>query len=285
MEAVKEHLTGMGLELKPSKTRWTHTLSTYQGEIGFNFLGFHVRQYPVGKNRSGKSTNGKKLGFKTIITPSKEAVMRHTHEIKEKLRKMTNLSQERIIQQLNPVIRGWTRYHRSVAAKTTFAKGNGVLYHQLESWAKRKHPTRGKRWIRQRYWHTDGKRKWVFATPKRQEIWMYDKTSIQRHSKVKGEASPYDGNLLYWSQRLKQHPMLKGTLAMLLQKQRGRCRWCGLLFQPEDLIEIDHITPKSLGGGEELSNKFALHRHCHDARHSQKDVPLSIDNNDHTLSS
>ncbi len=39
----------------------------------------------------------------------------------------------------------------------------------------------------------------------------------------------------------------------------------------QDQIEIDHITPKSQGGGEELSNKLALHRHCHDQRHAKHD--------------
>jgi RNA-directed DNA polymerase len=34
-------------------------------------------------------------------------------------------------------------------------------------------------------------------------------------------------------------------------------------------VEIDHITPKSQGGGEEISNKCVLHRHCHDQRHAQ----------------
>jgi RNA-directed DNA polymerase len=82
VEAIKKHLTDMGLELKPSKTRWTHTLTPYQGDGGFDFLGFHVRQHPVGKNRTGKDTHGRKLGFKTIITPSPEAIKRHTHEIK-----------------------------------------------------------------------------------------------------------------------------------------------------------------------------------------------------------
>ena len=61
--------------------------------------------------------------------------------------------------------------------------------------------------------------------------------------------------------------MINGTLGKLLQKQGGKCRWCELLFQDGDIIEIDHITPKSQGGGEELSNKCALHRHCHDERH------------------
>ena len=52
-------------------------------------------------------------------------------------------------------------------------------------------------------------------------------------------------------------------------QQGGKCRWCELLFQGGDIIEIDHITPRSQGGGEELSNKCALHRHCHDQRHAR----------------
>ncbi len=60
-------LTGMGLEMKPSKTRLAHTLQALDEEPpGFDFLGFQVRQYPVGKDHSGKH-NGKRLGFKTII--------------------------------------------------------------------------------------------------------------------------------------------------------------------------------------------------------------------------
>jgi hypothetical protein len=35
-------------------------------------------------------------------------------------------------------------------------------------------------------------------------------------------------------------------------------------------MTIDHITPKSEGGGEELSNKCLLHRHCHDERHARR---------------
>lgn len=87
-----------------------------------------------------------------------------------------------------------------------------------------------------------------------------------------GTASPYDGNLLYWSTRLRKHPLLSSTKARLLQKQQGKCRWCELLFQDGDAIEIDHLTPKNRGGGEELSNKLALHRHCHDARHAKCDL-------------
>lgn len=49
-EVISEWLRGMGLALKPSKTRITHTLNEYEAEKpGFNFLGFTVRQFPVGK--------------------------------------------------------------------------------------------------------------------------------------------------------------------------------------------------------------------------------------------
>ncbi len=65
--------------------------------------------------------------------------------------------------------------------------------------------------------------------------------------------------------------MLSGTRGKWLQKQEGKCRWCGLLFQDGDMVEIDHITPKSFGAGEELSNKRALHRHGHDQRHAKRD--------------
>ncbi len=109
---------------------------------------------------------------------------------------------------------------------------------------------------------------WIFKDQKSGTLWEHPQTHIQRHVKVRGTASPYDGNLVYWNKRLRKHSMFNGMLGKLLQKQQGKCRWCELYFRDGDQIEIDHILPKSLGGGEELSNKFALHRHCHDARHA-----------------
>jgi RNA-directed DNA polymerase len=93
-------------------------------------------------------------------------------------------------------------------------------------------------------------------------------THQQKHVKVKGEASPYDGKLVYWAKRLKEHPLLHTEKGKLLKEQNGRCAWCDLYFvdRDEDLLEIDHIIPKALGGTNELSNKRIYHRHCHDAK-------------------
>src|SRR6266481_4478809 len=278
-EVLKAHqliatwLQGIGLELKPSKTRLSHTLKEYQGNIGFNFLGFTIRQYPVGRTHTGTS-RGKPLGFKTLIKPSKEGGERHVQALRRILRRSQSLSQEELIDQLNPVIYGWSRYYRTVVSKKQFTVCDYLLTRMLWQKMTRKHPKKRATWVKKHYWRTIQGNTWTFATPEettRQTLRWHAATPIQRHSKVKGQASPFDGNLLYWAKRLKDHPLTKTTLGKLLQKQQGKCRWCERFFREEDQIEIDHITPKREGGGEELSNKFALHRHCHDQRHAKHD--------------
>jgi len=264
-------LADIGLELKPSKTTITHTLREYQGTRGFDFLGWTIRQFPVGKTHTGRANqHTPPLGFKTIITPSKEAIHHHTTELGEVVKKNLHVSQGKLIKELNPKIHGWTNYHRTVVAAKTFQNCEHILYQQLQRWAKRRHPHKSGHWRANTYWHVEEGNGWTF-TDQRSKLWTHSLTHIQRHVKVKGQASPYDGNLLYWSKRLSKHYLFSGTLGKLLQKQEGKCRWCGLLFQDGDMVEIDHITPKSFGGGEELSNKCALHNYCHDQRHTKGD--------------
>ena len=264
---VTAWLEDMGLSLSPKKTRITHTLYPYQGHRGFDFLGFTVQQFPVGKTHSGKNTKGKALGFKTLIKPSKEAIRRHTLSIKERLRKLRSVSQEQLVKELNPVIWGWAAYYKTSIASEIFSRCDDILWRQLMRWAQARHSNKGKQWVIKKYWHQKEKRKWVFATPKGAEMRLHSKTSIQRHTKVRGTTSPYDGNMLYWSQRLKAHPMMHETKARLLQKQQGKCRWCELHFKDEDILEVDHIDRNR--NNNDLSNKMLLHRHCHDERHSK----------------
>ena len=271
-QLIATWLKNIGLELKPSKTRLSHTLKEYQGNRGFNFLGFAIRQFPVGKTRTGRH-NGKLLGFKTIITPSKEGVQRHLQELRSIIQKGQSLPQEQLIGQLNPVIDGWARYYRTVVSKKQFTACDHHLVSMLWQKMSHKHPKKSAKWVKGKYWRTIEGNTWTYATPEGPEqrvLRGHAATPIQRHTKVKGKVSPYDGNLLYWVKRLKNHPLTKSTLGRLLQKQQGKCRWCELLFRDGDHIEIDHITPTSEGGGEELSNKCVLHRHCHDQRHAKR---------------
>jgi RNA-directed DNA polymerase len=91
-QLIATWLQGIGLELKPSKTRLSPTLNEYEGNVGFNFLGFALREYPVGRTHTGTTSNGKPLGFKTLIKPSKEGVQRHVQALKRILQRSQSLS-------------------------------------------------------------------------------------------------------------------------------------------------------------------------------------------------
>jgi RNA-directed DNA polymerase len=258
-------LADMSLELKPSKTRITHTLNQHQGATGFDFLGFHIRQYQVGKTHSGRNRQGNLLGFKTIISPSKKAIQRHSQAIREIVRRHRQAPQAALIAQLNPLIRGWTNYYSTGASSRTFSKMTSLTFLKLRRWAKRRHPNWPWKRVVQEYWRLETGH-WDFATRDGQHLFKHSKTSIIRHTKVQGTRSPYDGHWVYWATRLGRHPELPRRIAFLLQRQEGKCAWCGLYFKDDDLPEIDHILPKSQGGRDYYTNWQLLHRHCHDEK-------------------
>ncbi len=264
--ALEQWLAGMGLELKPSKTRITHTLDSHEGQVGFDFLGCTVRQFRVGKAHSGHGRNGQPLGFKTLIRPSTEAIRRHVHALGDLIRKHRTVSQDDLIELLNPRIRGWANYYRSVVASAAFTACDGHLYHQLRRWCCRRHPTKARRWIVAKYWRPSATRRWNFTSPSGSTLRRHAQTPIRRHVKVRKAASLYDGNLVYWAQRLQHHPETGVTLGRLLRAQGGRCADCRLPFTMEDRLEIDHLQPVSQAGGPQLPNLQALHRHCHDRK-------------------
>src|SRR5216683_2436028 len=265
-QRLVEWLAEMGLSMNPKKTRITHTLTPYEGNVGFDFLGFAVRQFPVGKTHTGKHTYGKPLGFKTIIKPSKEAIRRHILTLNQRVKKLRSAPQWKVIKELNPIIWGWSNYYRTVVSSDIFSACDRHVWFQLQSWARRRHSRKKRSWIDTKYWkQVDGRD--TFCTPMGAKLRLHRDTAIQRHEKVRGTTSPYDGNLLYWSQRLKTHPLMHARRAKLLQKQQGKCRWCGLLFRDEDILEVDHIDHNH--NNDRLSNLMLLHLHCHDERHSK----------------
>ena len=52
----------------------------------------------------------------------------------------------------------------------------------------------------------------------------------------------------------------------LLKKQKGKCTHCGLYLREKDLLEVDHIIPRTKGGKDEYKNLQVLHKHCHDTK-------------------
>jgi RNA-directed DNA polymerase len=265
-EVISEWLSLMGLELKPSKTRITHTLSKYEGNVGFDFLGFSIRQYETGKYRSAKSSNGKPLGFNTQIQPSKEKQKAHQKKIGEVVRKHTSGSQANLIAKLNPIIRGWSNYYSTIFASKTFNKMDFLVWQKLRSWALRACPKTKIYKVIPKYWKKRGNDNWRFTAQNGMVLAKHADTKTKIHIKVKSQSSPYDGDYIYWSSRMGRHPQIPSRLAILLKRQKGKCEQCNLHFYDGDLIEIDHKIPTQHGGKDEYNNLQALHRHCHDTK-------------------
>jgi RNA-directed DNA polymerase len=270
-QIITEWLSDIGLELKPSKTRLTHTLNKYGDEKpGFDFLGFTVRQFPTGKYQSAKSTNGKPRGFKTIIKPSEKKIQHHSEQLAKTIEAHKSAKQKSLIGRLNPIIKGWTNYYSTVVSKEIFSRMSHELYQKLRRWCNRRHPNKNQEWIHQKYWQTVKGDNWVFAAREKGQITMHlikhPETKIVRHIKVQGERSPYDGDWIYWGTRMGRSPEIKKRVARLLKEQKGKCAHCERAFKHGDLLEVDHITPKSKGGNDISGNLQLLHRHCHDKK-------------------
>jgi RNA-directed DNA polymerase len=268
-ELISNWLKEIGLELKPSKTKITHTLNEYEGNKGFDFLGFNIRQYPTGKFHSSKSPNGKTLGFKTLIKPSDESIKNHLKKLKEIITSHKAAPQIALIGKLNPVIRGWCNYYSTVVSKEIFSKCSSQLYLKLKAWAKFRHPAKSWQWISKKYWHSINNNNWMFATKTKEgyhKLIDHDETPIIRQVKVKGNVSPFDGNWVYWSSRMGKKPLVSIKISTLLKKQKGKCTICNQYFTEDSILEIDHIIPKKLGGKDDYRNLQLLHRHCHDKK-------------------
>ena len=265
---IAEWLKERGLELSEEKTRIVHSTE------GFDFLGFNVRHYENETKGYRAKKFANKQGFKLLTKPSKKSIKTHSDKIKEVLRQMKAAPQETVINKLNPIIKGWANYFRTGVSSETFTQLDYLMWKKLWAWSKRRHPTKGRRWIAGKYFHTIGKRKWCFATKKDGQIDQilvkHTDTKIRRHVKLQKGKSFYDGDEMYWAKRLsKGYGDITPSKAKMLKLQDGKCAYCGAVFKNGDLIEAHHKTHKANGGMDEYGNLILMHKHCHDQYHAE----------------
>jgi len=175
---VKRWLATMGLQLNAHKTRLTHTLTPHQGLVGFDFLGFNIRQEPGEQYPTGKREQKHAPGGKTIISPSKEAIKRHLAAIEQRLQQLQTAPQAQVIEELNPLIVGWASYYNGIVPATTLSRYDDLLQQRLLAWASRRHPGQARDWLLARYWHAVGKQKRVFATADGVQLRAYQPARI-----------------------------------------------------------------------------------------------------------
>jgi RNA-directed DNA polymerase len=268
-QVASQWLAGMGLEMKPSKTRITHTLHPHEGAVGFDFLGFNVRQYPVGKTHrrksGGRGGSSVWLDYVTLIKPSQEAMHRHSKALQAVVRQHKAAPQRALIVRINSIIRGWANYYSAMVSKGSFSKLDHLLYIKLRHWARSRHHNKPWSWIAKKYWRLETG-KWDFATREGLRMYNHSQTPIRRHVKVQGDRSPYDGDWVYWASRMGSHPELPKGVAILLRRQRGRCAHCGLYFKDGDWPEVYRSIRPAEGGKNGLTHSELLHHHCHDEK-------------------
>jgi RNA-directed DNA polymerase len=175
--ALTAFLEERGLRLSEQKTVLTHISE------GFNFLGHTVRKH----------------GEKLLITPARSKVEAMRKKIGQLIHSAVGLTQEALLRQLNPRLRGWANYYRNGVSTQTFRQLDHYVHRRLWHWIKRCHPRKSRAWKMRRYFSASAN-PGVFSVrigPKEGQsrvlsLYRTVSTKIERHIKVQGDANPYD---------------------------------------------------------------------------------------------
>lgn len=168
---IEEFLKECGLSLSAEKTRISHI------NDGFDFLGFNIRKY---KN-------------KLLTKPAKASISGIKSKIRGLIKDNKTIKTVDLIRQLNQIIRGWGNNYRHVVSKVIFSSIDHEIWKMTWQWAKRRHPKKMLKWIKSKYFQSDGSRNWVFRE-KNSTIALLKLSDIpiRRHIKIKADANPYD---------------------------------------------------------------------------------------------
>ena len=172
-------------------------------------------------------------------------------------------------------------YYRGVCSKDTFSYIQHRVWQSLWQWAKRRHPAKTETWVKDKYFHQVGTRKWVYTcegvdgrgSEKWFKLFEVGDTPIIRHIKLKESASPDNPQLKeYWEDRRnkqgKQYWAKGSKYYQVGKNQDWKCPVCGdYLFNGED-IKTHHIAPVKEGGMNDTQNLAHLHKMCHKQEHS-----------------
>lgn len=254
---VVQFLRERGLVLNEDKTRIVHI------DQGFDFLGWNFRKY-----------RGKML-----IKPSRKNVKAFYSKVRDIIGDSLSEPTERLIQRLNPILRGWATYHRGVVAKETFSTLDHLIYWRLMRWGRRRHPRKTRSWIYNHYWLGTGTRKDFAGKASTREggevgvtLYRLADTKIVRHQKIKAAYNPFDPAWLVYGETLRVSRMSENVrneqrLTLWLE-QDGKCALCQSSMDSDETMDDHHIVYRTHGGSHALSNRVLLHPVCHRRVHA-----------------
>ena len=168
---IIEFLKERGLTLSAEKSKITHINN------GFDFLSQNVRKYKG----------------KLVIRPSKNSIQSFKDKIKAIIKSSRGIPAHALIRKLNPVIRGWSNYHKGICSKKPFNRLETFIWWQVRRWAKYQHGNKNRWWIFRRYFKTGyfSDQHTTEKGTKTYRLYKISKVPIIYHVKVKSKASPY----------------------------------------------------------------------------------------------
>jgi len=226
LDKISQFLAERGMKVSEKKTKLTAATD------GFDFLGWHFKVQKNGKFRCVPSVDN----FKSFRKKVKHIVNNSNYGATTKAEKLA------------PVVRGWRNYHR-------FCKMDGS---------------------RNSLFHIQNRAFRVFNKETKQNRYsskkLLDKAfpsvpySEHKHIMVKGEKSPYDGDLTYWSER--NSKLYDGNTSKALKRQNHKCGNCGLKMLNDEKVHLHHVDANH--NNWKPKNLLAIHESCHDYIHKSK---------------
>jgi group II intron reverse transcriptase/maturase len=254
--------SGPKLELSEAKT------SIVPSTESFNFLGFTIM------------TMYKNGIQKCLIKPSKESVSRLRENVSKAVSSNKSASSYALINILAPKIVGWGNYFRHCEKTKTFSSLDKDILLIVKDWVFRRDKRSSKETRKNKYfppgrtfYYRDKphKNNWVLVGQRKAAKGITVENFLpkiswiphEKHVKVRGDVSPYNGDRIYWGQRTIKYGGLNHRQRKLLKRQNGYCTWCGTKFDTFDQMDVDHVIPLSKGGKDFYDNLQLLKTHCH----------------------
>jgi RNA-directed DNA polymerase len=264
-DILSHWLGSRGLRLSDEKTHIRHLRD------GFDFLAFNIRHYPA--------PNSSRSGYKLLIKPSPTAIKEVKRKLKGIWRKHVGTPTVALINEMNPVIRGWSNYFCVGVSKEVFNDLDAFMYQRAQRYMKRRHPRKSGWWRTEKYWgQTLGRQdRWVFQDKQRNgTLRKFAWTKIVRHRLVPATYSPDDPTLQdYWQKRRAKIQVTAFRRRQLVQRQQGICPVCHQHLENGEDLHIHHVVPKKSGGKDDLANLWLVHHNCHRQIHSSS-APLGV---------
>ena len=226
LEKISQFLAEKGLKVSKKKTKLTASTD------GFDFLGWNFYVQQNGKFKCVPSVEN----FKAFRKKVKHIVNNSNYGAKVKAEKLA------------PIVRGWRQYNK-------FCKMDGArdsLYH-IETRAIR-------------VFNKETKQDKYTSKKLLDEAFPTVPYSEFAHIKVQGDKSPFDGDLVYWSER--NSKLYDGKTSKLLKKQNHTCGHCGLKLTSDEKVHLHHIDGNHNNWKDK--NLTVIHESCHDYIHMSK---------------